>query len=88
MSQQVGDGNHIMVKCPHCTLFIQILKKQFNCKIFRHGIYKKNYRQIDPHMPKFLCDELKACDLIYGCGKPYKLQFINNEWKAMVCDYK
>ncbi len=88
MSQQVADGNHIMVKCPHCTLFIQILKKQFNCKIFRHGIYKKNYRQIDPHMPKFLCDELKARDLIYGCGKPYKLQFINNEWKAMVCDYK
>ena len=49
----------IMVKCPHCGLYIQILEKEFNCKIFRHGIYKKTFRQIDPHLPKILCDALK-----------------------------
>ena len=78
----------IMVKCPHCGLYIQILEKEFNCKIFRHGIYKKTFRQIDPHLPKILCDALKERNLIYGCGKPYELQLINKQWKALDCDYK
>ena len=79
----MNEKQSIVVVCPHCKLLIQILKKEFNCKIFRHGIYKKNYRQIDPHLPKVLCDALKEKDLIYGCGKPYKLQVIDNEWIAI-----
>jgi hypothetical protein len=80
--------NNIIVKCPHCDLLIQILIKEFNCKIFRHGILKSNYKQIDPHLPKNKCDELKANDLIYGCGKPYELMKKNDKWIAVACEYK
>ena len=77
----------IVVQCPHCKLMIQVLKKDFNCKIFRHGMYRNNYRQIDPHLSKILCDALKERNLIYGCGKPYELQLINGKWTAVVCNY-
>lgn len=81
------EEDHIIVKCPHCKEYISILKKQFNCKIFRHGIYKKNYKQIDPHLKKEECDRLFNEKLIYGCGKPFKLSVNDNNYKVEVCDY-
>ena len=82
------NGEYIIITCPHCNNMIQILRKEFNCKIFRHGIYKKNFAQIDPHMKKDQCDYLKKNDLIYGCGKPYEILCIDNKWFATTCKYK
>lgn len=76
------------VKCPHCGEFIII--EQVNCAIFRHGIYKDNYLQINPHLSKNECDKLKEEDLIYGCGKPFKIENNNNNnniWTAVICEY-
>ena len=36
----------IYINCPHCKQVIEVLKKQFNCKIFRHGVFKDTYTQI------------------------------------------
>mgnify|MGYP003311045044 CR=1 FL=1 len=81
--------SQILVKCPHCNLYIVINKKDYNCKIFRHGVYKNNIeKQIDPHLSKEKCDKLKNEDQIYGCGKPFIL--INNSLDnptAQICDY-
>jgi hypothetical protein len=44
----------IIVNCPHCNNSVFIEK--INCGIFRHGVWKKNRKQIDPHCPKKLCD--------------------------------
>ena len=44
--------DHIIVNCPHCEEPILIMLNELNCKIFRHGIYKHNHKQIDPHLPK------------------------------------
>jgi hypothetical protein len=82
------EERNIIVTCPHCKLLVQTYIKDFNCKIFRHGIFKHNYKQMDPHAPKNLCDEYKAKNLIYGCGKPYELININNKWSAVICEYK
>ena len=79
--------NYIIVKCPHCKNMIYIEKKDFNCHIFRHGIYKNTCKQIDPHLDKENCDRLKREDLIYGCSKPFKLIQINNNYTAIICDY-
>ena len=79
---------HILVECPHCNLLIFIFKKEYNCKIFRHGVYKNNLKQISAHMSKENCDKLKAEDKIFGCGKPFKLT--TNGYKqpqAIECDY-
>ncbi len=75
--------DYIIVNCPHCKEYIQILKKEFNCKIFRHGIYKSNGKQIPPHLEKDKCDALYNQGKIYGCGKPFLL----NDNKAVICDY-
>ena len=73
------------VQCPHCNEFIII--EQINCAIFRHGIIKNNLQQINPHLSKPNCDFLVDNNLIYGCGKPFKIQLINNIWIATSCDY-
>ena len=82
--------NNIIGNCPHCGGTIEVEKNQLNCCIFRHGIYKSgidNGKQIDPHMEKTLCDELVRKDLIYGCGKPFKIVKANNIFSIEPCDY-
>ena len=37
----IKDDDYVVVECPHCFMKILVLKKDFNCKIFRHGVYKK-----------------------------------------------
>jgi hypothetical protein len=79
------EDTNFEIKCPHCNDYVIIEK--INCAIFRHGVMKNNVQQINPHMDKAQCDKLKELDLIYGCGKPFKLVKINNEWNAIICDY-
>ena len=72
----------MIITCPHCGQYIEIL--ELNCRIFRCGIYKKNGKQIDPHLNKIACKELKKKNLIYGCGKPFKILEDNT---VTICDY-
>jgi hypothetical protein len=75
-----------LVLCPHCNCYVEIL--ELNCKIFRHGIYKKNYQQINPHTSKIECDKLLLNNEIYGCGKPfYIIEKQNNIYESIKCDY-
>jgi hypothetical protein len=74
-----------IVICPQCKEFVLI--KKINCAIFRHGILKKNGKQIDPHSPKDLCEYYIKNDMIYGCGKPFKIINNNGNLETEVCDY-
>ena len=78
---------YTLVLCPHCHMYIIIMKEEFNCKIFRHGVLKANNQQINPHLKKEECDRLAREKLIYGCGKPYKLVERKDKWIAEKCDY-
>ena len=80
---------NILVKCAQCSDLVIINKKDFNCKIFRHGVYKKDGKQIDPHLNKDECDRLFKEGLIYGCGKPFRLliDLEENKYGAEICDY-
>ena len=78
---------YIVIKCPHCNDEIFIFLNELNCKIFRHGIYKNNYQQIDSHANKEECDDLKTKDLIIGCGKPFQIEIMNHHYIAVICDY-
>ncbi len=77
----------ISICCPNCNEYIIINKNELNCKIFRHGVYKHNYIQIDPHLNKNECDRLKKENLIYGCGKPFQIKEIENKLVSLKCDY-
>lgn len=74
-----------ILTCPHCSGAILI--KKINCGIFRHGIFKKNSKQIDPHAPKKVCDKYIKKNLINGCGKPFKVVLVDELIKTEICDY-
>ena len=78
---------YIVIQCPHCKDSVLIYLKELNCHIFRHGIYKNNLKQIDPHLNKEKCDNLYKNNLIYGCGKPFKIIKKNEEYLSEICDY-
>ena len=80
-----NQNQNFEIICPHCNLYVII--EQINCAIFRHGIFKSNNQQIDPHLPKIECDELIKQELIYGCGKPFKLIIKDGVYLALICDY-
>ena len=77
--------SQFIVKCPHCNEIILI--EEINCKIFRHGVFKNNLKQIDPHLSKEKCDLLINNKEIYGCGKPFRIIQKDNVWISEICDY-
>ena len=75
----------LLVTCPHCTQMIEIV--EVNCAIFRCGIEKATGQQISPHLQKEECDRLVIQELIYGCGKPFRIQMESDGYKAVICEY-
>lgn len=82
----------LLIECPHCGQSIEVI--ELNCRIFRCGIYKKDYTQIDPHLSKPECIRLFNEKLIFGCGKPFQVLEIdsleigkNKTIKVIKCDY-
>jgi hypothetical protein len=78
----------IVVSCHHCVT--PVLIEKLNCCIFRHGILMVSGQQMNPHETKEVCDFFVANNMIYGCGKPFKI--IENENKrgefvAVKCEY-
>ena len=74
-----------IVYCPHCKDPVEII--QLNCCIFRHAILKSNHSQINPHASLEECIKLLSNNLIYGCGKPFRIIVNNSDLEAIVCDY-
>jgi len=77
----------ILFTCCHCNNIFIVNTKEFNCKIIRHAIYKKNLKQINPHSSKAICDRLIKNNEIYGCGKPLKIIKNKNNWTVEPCEY-
>jgi hypothetical protein len=82
---------NLVVECPHCKE--PVLIEKLNCCIFRHGVNKKNGKQIDPHSSKELCDFYIKKKLILGCGKPFQVipnvnsKDNDDKFIAIICDY-
>lgn len=81
----------LVMPCPHCKIYVIIFKKEINCAIFRHGVFKNNLKQMNPHESKVNCDKFVKENLIYGCGKPFKLEkkIIDKSeyYRLVICDY-
>jgi hypothetical protein len=86
-------NEEFIIQCPHCDMCIEVVK--LNCRIFRHGVYKRTGKQIPPHLDKPTCDRLFETGQIYGCGKPFKIEEVNHsdlnlnalKLQAFKCDY-
>ena len=75
----------MIVTCPHCDKSIII--EEINFGIFRHGVFKANGQQMEPHSNKTICDEAVEKDLIYGCGKPFQIIMQDTNVIIQKCDY-
>ena len=71
--------------CPHCGGGVEVLKKEVNCAIFRHGFFKKKKQQINPHLPAKKCAKLRESGKVIGCCKPFRL--LEKEKKVEICEY-
>ena len=74
-----------VITCPHCGggVFVE----QINCGIFRHASLKANLSQVNHHMGKEELDKLIEDDIIWGCGKPFKVDIIDKGFNVYECDY-
>jgi hypothetical protein len=75
----------LIISCPHCNE--PIIIDQLNCKIFRHGVLKTTIEQINPHASKIECEHYLTNNLIYGCGKPFRIVESDNIFTVEICDY-
>lgn len=87
MKEIFPENNILIFECPHCFEAVIVYIEELNCKIFRHGLYKNNLKQIDPHLPKNQCDKLFNLSLVYGCAKPFQIIIQNGKYYVDKCDY-
>lgn len=59
--------------CQHCYEPFVVSHKEFNCRIFRHGVYKHNMQPINPHAKKEECEALLRDGMIFGCAGPLQI---------------
>jgi len=74
-----------IIQCPHCKTPIYIA--EINCGIFRHGVFKDSGEQIPPHSLKSECDRYVSENLIYGCGKPFRINVLQDIFVVEICEY-
>lgn len=81
-----------VVECPHCKDIVLI--EQINCAIFRHGAFRDTMEQIPPHATEQQCSEWQRRNLIFGCGKPFRLVAKEKKddptevaYTAVICEY-
>ena len=74
-----------IVICPNCK--DPIIIQKINCGIFRHGVFKKTGKQLNPHLFQSTCEYLFNSKMIYGCGKPFKIIKKDDVLNAIECGY-
>jgi hypothetical protein len=78
----------IYVECPHCNHIVTINIKEINCGIFRHAVFKKDMKPINPHETEANCYILIRDDLVFGCTKPFKvIKLSDDKYITESCDY-
>jgi hypothetical protein len=83
--EDINIQSEFTIICPHCKDTIIIEK--LNCGIFRHGVFKTNLQQIPPHESENVCENLIQNNLIYGCGKPFKIYKKEDTFLVDICEY-
>lgn len=83
----IEQDNYLLFSCPHCLELVMVAKKELNCCIFRHAIYKNSYDQVNAHLDKRVCEYLTRENLVFGCSKPFKIVYDGLNYEVIKCDY-
>jgi len=82
------DRGFYIFPCPHCQALVMVHHKEINCAIFRHAVFRRNMKPINPHSSEAQCYAYLAQGLIYGCAKPYQMyQNAEGNWQVRKCQY-
>jgi hypothetical protein len=84
---KLEDGFYFF-NCPHCLTEIIVKQNELNCRIFRHGIMKNTYQQVNPHLSKIECEKLVTENKVIGCCKPFEIIKNTKSYVAVICEYK
>jgi hypothetical protein len=76
----------LILECPNCQDYFIVDEKEINCAIFRHAMFR-NGTMVNSHESKQNLEKLKSEDLIYGCGKPFKIVKQQDKYITEICDY-
>lgn len=76
----------LILECPHCKDYFMVAENELNCCIFRHAMFK-NGAKVDSHESEKNLEHWKQQNLIYGCGKPFKVSKVGDAYKTEICDY-
>jgi hypothetical protein len=61
---------------------------EVNCQIFRHAALKTTGEQVNPHASKEELERLVEQNLVYGCGRPFRMIKERGAWSyAEECGY-
>ena len=96
--QFVAEDQAYVFSCPHCLGSVVVHVSEVNCQIFRHAVLKNSGQQqqvnaqvnaqVNPHASKEELEYLVENDLVYGCGRPFRMFQENGVWSYVdVCDY-
>jgi hypothetical protein len=80
------EDNVYVLSCPWCQGTIEVQRDQLNCRIFRHAVLKDNLEPINPHTPEKICMDLIERDIVFGCGKPFRIVG-DSSLHVEICDY-
>lgn len=78
---------YFVFSCPHCLGTIIVHNNETRCCIFRHGVFKNNFQQMNPHTSKDDCERFVTNGEIEGCGKPFRFVFSYPDNYVEKCDY-
>ena len=67
----IDNEKYYLLYCPHCSGEIIVMHTEINCEIFRHAVYKKDGKFINPHTPQMQCEQLLSDNKVHGCTKPF-----------------
>ena len=76
--------NFYEFECCRCGQAFIVERDQLNCRIFRCGIIKTSGVQLEPHATRGVCEYYYNNGLLYGCGKPFR---IDDNLQVVKCDY-
>lgn len=83
----VPEDRMYVFECPHCSHLVQVSKADLNCRVFRHAVYKKNGRPINPHASEQQCKELVSSGKVHGCAGPFRIVDREARLFAVACEY-
>jgi len=83
----IADQGVLLFPCVHCQCFIEVLEKDINCGIFRHG--SVNNVIIPPHSNEQECFRLSKLNGAVGCFQPFQITKTNtkSEYRIEKCGF-